>query len=138
MGIINRTMDSSEQQEAFKINAKTVANTNEFPVFIAERAATIKNVSSTCFGISGAPTGMLRVSRAVGTTFNVGLTFLIPAVGVSQSLLAASLPAAGATSLNLQKGDVVSCIFGGGTGAAADHAVIDVVVQNLQDIKTWY
>lgn len=138
MGIINRTLDASQQQESKSVNFKTVVNTNEFPLAIIERPCTIQQVQSTCFGISGAPTGMLRVSRDVGTTFNVGLTFLIPAVGVSGAMGGLSLPATGDTRLNLIAGDVVSVIFGGGTGAAADHISVDLVLKNLQDIQTWF
>lgn len=138
MGIINRTMDASEQQEAFKLNAKTVINTNEFPVFLVERACTLNKVAATCAGISGAPTGAIRVNRLGSTSYIVGLTFLIPALGTSAYMQALSLPAAGSTQLNLLKGDVVTALFGGGTGAAADHVVVEVVVQNIQDIKTWY
>lgn len=138
MGIVNRTQDSSEQQEAYKANHKTVVNGNEFPIAIIERPQTIMQVQSSAFGISGAPTGMLRVVRDVGTTFNVGLTFLVPAVGVSGAMGGLSLPASGDTRLNLVAGDVVSIIYGGGTGAAADHISVDLVVKNIQDIKSWY
>lgn len=140
MGIVNRTMDESEQQESLKVNASTVVNTNERQVAIIERACVIQKVRSTCTGISGAPTGLIRVFRGGGggATFNVGLTFLIPAMGVSGAMAGLSLPAAGSTQLNLQKDDLVSVIFGGGTGAAFDHGTVDIVVKNIQDIKTWY
>lgn len=138
MGIINRTLDASEQLESYKANYKTVINTNEFPLAVVERAQTIQAVQSSCLGISGAPTAMVRVVRDIGTTFNVGLTFLVPAVGVSGAMAGLSLPAAGDTRLNLIAGDVITVIFGGGTGAAADHISVDLVVKNIQDIKTWY
>ena len=138
MGIINRTNDVSEQQEAYKGGFQTVIDTNERLLAVVERAQTIQQIQSTCLGISGAPTGMIRVIRDVGTTFNVGLTFLIPAVGVSGAMGGLSLPATGDTRLNLIAGDVVSIIFGGGSAAAATNITVDLVVKNLQDIKTWY
>ncbi len=138
MGIINRTLDASEQQESYKQTFRTVVNADEVVLATIERAQTIQSVQSTCLGISGAPTGMIRVVRDIGTTFNVGLTFLIPAVGVSGAMAGLSLPAAGDTRLNLINGDVVSVIFAGGTGAAATSVSIDLVVKNIQDIKSWY
>lgn len=138
MGIVNRTLDLSEQQESLKLNARTVINTLEVPVAVVERACVIQKLRTSCVGISGAPTGLLRVNRFGGASFTVGLTFLIPAMGTSGAMAGLSLPAAGSTTLNLQSGDVLTVLFGGGATAAADNIVVDVVVQNIQDIKTWY
>jgi hypothetical protein len=138
MGIINRTLDASEQKQILGAQAvQTVTNSLEVALGAIPRAMTIVDAQTTCTGISGAPTGIIRVTRFGGASFFVGSTFLIPAVGVS-GVLGVSLPAAGSTVLNLQKDDVVSIVFGGGTGAAAVSAIVDVVVQNTQDIKTWY
>jgi hypothetical protein len=138
MGIINRTLDASEQKQSVTGQAvQTVVNTLETAIAVVPRACTIVDAQATCTGISGSPTGILRVTRFGGASFFVGSTFLIPAVGTS-GVIGISLPAAGASQLNLQKDDVVSVLFGGGTGAAAVSAIVDLVVQNTQDIKTWY
>jgi hypothetical protein len=138
MGIINRTQDASEQKESFKANNQAVGNAAEKGLCIIERPCTLQQFASTALGISGAPTAILRVNRFGSTSYLVGLTMLVPALGVSGAMRAASLPASGSTVLNLQKDDVISVLYGGGTGAAADNIVVDLVVQNVQDIKTWF
>lgn len=138
MGITNKSLDVTEQQESLKANVSTVVNGNARHVAIIERPCTIQQVRSTCSGISGAPTGQVRITRFGSASFLVGMSFLIPAIGVSGAMAALSLPAAGSTSLNLLKDDLVEVIFGGGTGAAFDHGTVDIVVKNTQDIKSWY
>lgn len=138
MGIINRTLDGSEQKEAFSVNHQTVVNASEKLVKIVERPCTLQQFAAVAGGISGAPTAILRVNRFGSTSYLVGLTMLVPALGVSGPMLAASLPAAGSTVLNLQKNDVISVLYGGGTGAAATDIAVDIVVQNVQDIQTWF
>jgi hypothetical protein len=138
MGIVNRSLDESQQQEVLHLNVTNQINTQEQVVAIVPCAMSIQEIRTSCLGISGAPTGLLRVSRFGGATFNVGLTFLIPSYGVSGAMAALSLPATGDTRLNLQKDDCVSVIFGGGTGSASNSACVELVVKNLQDIKTWY
>jgi hypothetical protein len=49
-----------------------------------------------------------------------------------------SLQAAGSSQLSLQKGDLLVATQGGGTGAASTSTIVEVVVQNIQDIRTWY
>ncbi len=138
MGIVNRTLDASEQKEAFSVTQEALINSDVMNVKIIERPCTIQQVRSTCLGISGAPTGQLRVNRFGSGTFVVGMSFLIPSYGVSGAMAALSLPAAGATTLNLLKDDLLYVTVGGGTGAAADAVTLEVVVQNIQDIKSWY
>ena len=138
MGIINRTLDGSEQMEPLRATAEALINSDVINLGIIERPCTIEQVRSTCLGISGAPTGQLRGNRFGSGTFVVGMSFLIPSYGVSGAMAALSLPAAGATTLNLVKDDLLYLAVGGGTGAAADAVTVEVVVQNIQDIKTWY
>lgn len=138
MALINRDNDSSEQKESLKGVFQTVVNSDERLLAIIERPCTIEQFASVCSGISGAPTAQLRVARFGGPSFLVGGSMAVAALGVSGPLLAPSLPAAGSTSLQLLKNDVVSVIFGGGTGAAATCISVDLVVKNIQDIKTWY
>lgn len=138
MGIVNRTLAESEQQDALRASHSTVTNGNARHIAIIERAQTIQQVRVTASGVSGAPTAQLRITRFGGASWLVGLSFAVPAIGVSGAMGGLSLPAAGDTRLNLIKDDLVEVIYGGGTGAAFDHGSIEVVVKNLQDIKTWY
>ncbi len=141
MGIINRTNDASEQKEIFTATQVNVVNSMDIPVGIVERACVAQSAAITLLGISGAPTAVLKALRFVagtgGSSFVLGTTFAITAFGTS-GYMSYSLVASGSTVLNLQKGDLLVVTAGGGTGAAATAMTIDIVVQNLQDVKTWY
>lgn len=140
MGIINRTLDASEQKESVRVAVLSPVNTSEVMVPI-ERACTLDAAKASLLGISGAPTVFLRGLRFIagtgGSSFAIGTSQAITAFGTS-GVLTYSLPASGSTLLNLQAGDCVIVNFGGGTGAAATSSVVDLVFKNIQDIKTWY
>ncbi len=147
MGNINRTDDVSQQQEILSISylntggggsALIASGSTLYCSVVVPRAMQIQQVQSTCFGISGAPQVLLGCLRFVnGISFVIGTTSLIPAFGVS-GYMGVSIGAAGATVLNLQKGDVLVAQQLGGTGAASNATVINIVVKNLQDIKSWF
>lgn len=141
MGIVNRTKDTSEQKESLTAVALAVANGTDIPVAMIERAQVITDCKVTCLGISGAPTVLLKALRFVagtgGSSFAIGSTFTYLAFGTS-GIASYSLPATGSSLLQLQKGDMIVAVQGGGTGAATTATIIDLVVQNVQDIKTWY
>jgi len=141
MGIINRTNDISEQKESLKTVVANPVNGQDIPIALIERACTVTDAKVSLLGISGAPTMALKVLRFVagtgGSSFFLGTTFAITAFGTS-GYISYSLVASGSSQLNLQKGDLLLGVQGGGTGAASTTTIIDVVVQNIQDIKTWY
>jgi hypothetical protein len=141
MGIINRTLDASEQKETVQVSVTNPVNQQDIIVKVMERACTITDAKFTLFGISGAPNVLLKGVRFIagtgGSTFNIGSTFAVTAFGTS-GYLSYSLPATGSTLLNLQKGDALVVVAGGGTGAAATALIGEIVVQNIQDIKTWF
>jgi len=141
MGIINRTNDASEQKEIFTVTAENVVNAQDVPVGIVERNVTMTDMKITCLGISGAPNVLLKALRFVagtgGSSFAIGSTFTFSAYGTS-GYANFSMPAVGSTTLQLQKGDLLVMTVGGGTSAAATALTADIVVQNLQDIRTWY
>lgn len=141
MGIINRTMDASEQKEAIKVVVASPINAMEVILPPMERACTVTDARVSLLGISGAPHIHLRALRFIagtgGSSFAIGTSFVTTAYGTS-GMMSYSLPAAGSTLLNLQKGDCLVVNFGGGSGAAATTACMEIVVQNVQDIKTWY
>ncbi len=139
MGIINRTKDLSEQQRKISIYATTTTNLATFySGQIVERPCTIVSGQATAYGVSGSPQLLLGVLRfSSSTSFLIGTTYAVATYGTS-GYLAYSLPAAGATTLNLQKGDVINMQTLGGTGAAAAGVIVELVVQDIQDIRTWY
>lgn len=141
MGIVNRTKDVSEQKESLTAFATAVANGTDIPIALIERACTITDMKATLLGISGAPNVLLKALRFVagtgGSSFAIGSTFAVTAFGTS-GYVSYSLPATGSSLLQLQKGDLLVAVQGGGSSAASTATLIDVVVQNVQDIKTWY
>ena len=147
MGLINRDNDASEAQEIYTIGylntgaggSALVANASTlYCSTVIPRAMQIQSAQVTCFGISGAPQALLGVLRFAATaSFVVGTTTLIPAYGTS-AYMPYSIGAAGATTLNLQKGDVLVMQQLGGTGAATTSTIMNIVCKNIQDIKSWY
>ena len=141
MGIVNRTMDGSEQKEALVISQNNVVNTQDLVLKVIERPCTISDLKVAMLGVSGSPSIQLKVLRFVngtgGSSFLVGSTFAVTTYATS-GWLSFSLPASGSTLLNLQKGDIPIVVQGGGTGAASTVTTVELVVQNTQEIKTWY
>ena len=139
MAIINRTMDASEQKESIKITASPW-NTGAEVIVPIERACTITDAKVIGLGISGTPNVLLKGLRFIagtgGSSFAIGSTFAVTAFGTS-GYLSYSLPASGSTLLSLQKGDALVATLGG-ANAAFVAATLDIVVQNIQDVKTWY
>ncbi len=139
MGTINRDKDFSEQQRKLTLYATTTTNLSTFYIGqIIERPCTIVQGQATAYGVSGSPQLLLGVLRFSATSsFLIGTTYAVATYGTS-GYLAYSLPAAGATTLNLQKGDIITMQQLGGTGAAAAGVLVELVVQDIQDIRTWY
>ncbi len=143
---INRTDDASQQQEILTISALNVAggvtgipnNATLYCGTIVPRAMTIQSIQHTCFGISGAPQALLGCLRfgSTSSSFVIGSTALIPAYGTS-GYMSYSLQG-GTTALQLQKGDILVVQQLGGTSAATVGYLMEIVVKNVQDIKSWY
>jgi hypothetical protein len=141
MSNINRTDDISQQKQNYTSGFINVPNLTVLPVATIERGMVITDCKITMHGVSGTPALYLEVYRFQGTTgsasFIIGQSFVCQAYGTS-GFLSYSLPAVGSTLLNLMKGDVVVAVQAGGTGAATVVTTIDLICQNLQDVKTWY
>lgn len=141
MGIINRTKDASEQKESIIGIAANPVNGQDIVIGIMERAVNVTDCKVSMLGLSGAPTVVLKALRFIagtgGSSFALGTTFAISAYGTS-GYVSYSLLASGSSQLSLQKGDLLVATQGGGTGAASTSTIVEVVVQTLQDIKTWY
>lgn len=146
MANINRTDDVSQQQEVLTIFATSPNGVSGIPTgstlmssFIVPRAMQIQSIQATAVGVSGAPQllmGCLRFGTSAAS-FVIGTTMAIPAFGTS-GYMSYSLGTVGGTQLNLQKGDVLVAQQLGGTGAATLSTIVNIVVKNMQDIKTWF
>lgn len=139
MGIINRTLDTSEQLEKVQLYQTNTVTATTYLIYRCPRAMQIQSARSLCFGLSGAPTGTLKLTRFVSgagqTTISISGALTHTAFGTSgvQSL---SLPAAGSSLLNLQSGDVLEYVTATANTALTD-LLVEVVLKSVADIKTW-
>lgn len=146
MGIINRTLDSSEQQDIFTISCagsglslSVVNGSTFFAGIIVPRACVIQSAQATALGVSGSPQVLLGALRfgTSASSFVIGTTMAVPTFGTS-GFMPYSIGAAGSSQLNLQKGDLLNLQHLGGTGAATTNTIMTIVVKYVQDIKSWY
>lgn len=139
MAIINRALDPSEQHFVAEQDLGPVATAITRAVFIAPFPCTLKQARVYALGLSGAPTHKLVLNRfVVGaglTSIDITAAAAVPAIGTS-GLYTPSLPAAGSSLLSLQAGDYVS-VVSAGTDAAMAACTYELVLQAVQDIKTW-
>ncbi len=139
MGIINRTKDISEQKDLVEVVIDDTITGRIYPIYTAPRAQTLLDARNVCLGLSGAPTMALFVNRFVigtgGFSAAVGGALTLSAFGTSGAQQY-SLPATGSSLLALQSGDWLS-LKAAGSGAAVTDNIIELVVQNVQDVKTW-
>lgn len=140
MGIINRTYDPSEQHQTLVAHLGAVPVTTTRALFIAPYPVKLKQVKYSILGLSGAPTHKLQLSRfVVGaglTSIEIVAAGAVVAVGTS-GVQAMTLPAAGSSLNNLQTGDVLEIVSAGANTAVAE-ATYEVVMQALQDIKSYF
>lgn len=140
MGIINRTNDISEQKDLVYASFQNVATAATMLIHKAPRPQVITDAKCSTVGISGAPTLQLALERFVvgsGLT-HISIGGALTAANLSTSgSQTFSLPATGSSLLQLASGDVL-CMVSAGSNAAAVQYMVDVVVQNVQDIKAWY
>lgn len=140
MAIVNRSLDSTEQKELVEVEITSTTTGKDYILHKAPRAQRITDAKCTVVGMSGAPTGTLKLQRfVVGaglTTISISGALTHSAIGTSGSQTF-SLPAAGSSLLELAAGDfLVMTTAVANTGV--EQAFVSVVVQNLQDIKTWF
>lgn len=139
MAITNRDLDSSEQVKAINVPLNLVATSLVIPLFTAPFPVTIQAVKASAIGLSGAPTGQLKVTRnsAAGATAITGgaTTLTLQDAGTSgpQSFV---LAAAGSSFLNLAAGDVLTYTSAGANTAAFVN--LSVIVKATQDIKSYF
>lgn len=139
MAIANRELDSSEQKVVIQAPLALVATGKEIPVYTVPRPMTLVSAYAAAIGLSGSPTGVLKVNRNTsgGATLIAGgmTTLTLQAAGTSGPQ-ACVLAASGSSFLSLAKGDVVSWTSGGANTAA--YVQVALVVQATQDIKSHF
>lgn len=139
MGITNRTKDLSEQKDLVEVLIDDTITGRIYPIYTAPRAQTLLDARSVCLGLSGAPTMSLFLNRFVvgtgGFSAAIGGALTASAFGTSGAQQY-SLPAVGSSLLALQSGDWIS-VKAGAANAALTDCMVNMVVQNVQDIKGW-
>lgn len=140
MGIINRTLDASEQKEVIDRRIGGTVTGTAYPIYTAAYPSTISDARAVALGLSGTPTSTLGIQRFItgvgATTITVGGALTAVAFGTS-GLQRFSLPATGSTLLNLQTGDVLT-VTAAGTNAALVSLQVTVVAQAIQDVKSYF
>ncbi len=140
MGTINRTRDVSEQKEVVAVMIDDTITGRIYPVYVAPRAQTITDAKSMALGLSAAPTAALFLNRfVIGTgaaSYAIGGALTVSAFGTS-GYQTFSLPATGNSVLAMSAGDFIT-VKAAGSGAALTDHLIEIVVQNIQDIKSWF
>lgn len=141
MPIENMNLAGSIKKVSLLACEQTVVNGTTFIVGVIENQMLIRDCKVMMNGVSGTPSVMLGIYRfnagSGAMSFILGSSFAVTSYQTS-GYMTYSLPVVGSTLLNLQKGDIVMCVQGGGTGAASASTVIDLIVENVQDIVTWY
>lgn len=140
MGILNRTLDVSQQKELIEANFALAATGKDLIVHKAPCYQLITDCRATAVGLSGAPTTTLKLQRfVVGaglTTISISGALTHTAIGTSGSQQY-SLPAAGSSLLMLAPGDFLVATTGvANTGT--EQTIVHLVVQNIPDIKPWF
>ena len=137
MAIINRSLDVSEQQQVITKSQNGTVTGAEYVLGIIPDSMQIMQAKSYALGLSGAPTAQLQLARFVAgagaTVINIGSALTQVAYGTSglQSF------ALGSTPILAQAGDVLQ-VASAGTNSALTDMAISVVLQSLQDYKSWY
>ena len=141
MPIINQNLDISQQKDSVQMAVTNCVNAQVFKIGIVERSVNITDCRVAMNGVSGSPNLMLGVFRFTALSgamsFIIGSTFPVTTYATS-GYLQYSLPTTGSSFLSLQKGDILVATQGGGSSAASTATIVDVVVQNIQDVRTWY
>ncbi len=146
MAICNRDLGTGEQQIEFNSNfgAFDTGASNAavlVPLAMIPYPATLSAVKAGVLGLSGAPTVAFSIQRFIigsgNTLYTGGMTTLTLTNAGTSGIQSVVIAAAGSTALQLQAGDVILGSFAGQDTAATSLAV-SVVVQAVQDIKTWF
>lgn len=134
MGIVNRSLDSTEQYQLYNTNIRETT-TGESDVLVhLPYPVTAVSAKLNAVTLSGTPTCQLQIQRFVT---GAGAT-LIP-LGAALTMVAASTSGPQSytfSSTALQAGDKIVATHAG-TNAALAQLNIALVLQATQDIKSW-
>lgn len=134
MGIVNRTLDASQQKMLAAQTLKSTVTAKSDLVVHMPHPASIVSAKLSAVGLSGSPTAQIAIKRFVA---GAGET-LIP-VGAALALVATSTSGPQSytfSTTSLQSGDAVVCTHAG-TNSACEQVHVALVMQATQDIKTW-
>ncbi len=138
MAINNMALDASEQKRTFTQAYGLVATGVTLVPFMVATQGSIKAMSISTVGISGAPTYAFTIGRfIVGTGYTVitgGMTTLT-ATAYGTSGVQPFVIASGSTLLDVLANDLIQVTTGGANTAAA-QVTLALVVQATQDVKT--
>lgn len=141
MAINNRSLDVSEQKQNININVGAVATAGAtYNIYTAPFPLTLTDIRVAAQGLSGSPAWSIQKGvfyPGAGLTLNAIIgSYTVVAYGTS-GLQRCSLLAAGSTLLNMAAGDELFLVPSGANSAVAD-AVVSVVIQATQDIKSYF
>lgn len=137
MGIVNRTLDDSQQQFQMSKSVNDTTTGADYYVGGIPHPATIQSAKCVAVGLSGTPTVTLQLERFVE---GAGLTEIAVTSALTNVAVGTSGPQSftlGSSFLELQAGDRLKAVTGG-ANAALTHLEVDVVLKATQDIKSWY
>lgn len=134
MGIVNRTLDSTEQTKDIFTNLEDTVTATSDQVYHAPHGMEIQGARICAEGLSGAPSMQLQIQRFVTgageTQIPLGAALVMVAVGTSGPMTYTF------STTTLMAGDqVVATHAVANTGA--DQMSIALVVKATQDIKSW-
>lgn len=138
MGIVNRSMDASEQKETISVALSPVATSGGTYLLAAvPYQCEVTNIAVSANGLSNTPSMEVEAYKfSGGVTINSDLSTAIalPATATS-GIFALTLGTAGSTQVQLDAGEMLVARVTGANGAAAS-ATVNIVVRKLQDIVT--
>lgn len=142
MGVINRTLDNSQQRYVVNTTSAATATGVTGIIVQIDTPVVLEAAQMAAFGLSGAPSVQLVINRFIAgtgfTAISVGSANIVPAFGTSGVMAAgASLPAAGSTLLNLVPNDVIM-FQTGVANTAVTGLTINLVLRPIQDIKKYF
>ena len=141
MGILNRTLDISEQKKV--VNATVFVQgvtATATPIWYAPYPCVVHAAKIVGLGVSGTPVAHIKQERFV---VGAGLTSIgiVGTLGASVPIKEWSLSGPQACTLGitlLEAGDMLSLDVAAQANTAVRNVNIEIVVQGLQDIKTYY
>jgi len=141
MGIVNRSLDVSEQQKEHVVSFQAVVTGSTLAVFCAPYPCEVEKIELVGIGLSGAPNisaaKQVFVAGAGATVYGgVGASLVLTALGVSGAI-GMSVAATGSTLAQLNTGDVL-ILNTAAANTACGQLHVTAVIKRLQDIVSYY